>query len=78
LILEGPIDVANAAGVARKIAEAMRAPFILDGLTLAITASVGIAIADDPATLPAQLFARADAALYRAKSAGRDTFVVHA
>jgi diguanylate cyclase (GGDEF)-like protein len=41
-----------------------------------VTASIGIATAPDDAEYPAQLVRRADAALYRAKAAGRNCVVV--
>ena len=77
LILEGPIGAESAACVARKIVAATREPFRLGDLSLAVTTSIGVALADDPGTPAGELAARADAALYRAKAQGRDTFVVH-
>ncbi|MFF3869314.1 GGDEF domain-containing protein [Micromonospora sp. NPDC001898] len=53
----------------RRLCEALAAPIPLDGLSLRVTASVGLA----PVTGPAQLteaLDRADAAMYRAKSIG--------
>ncbi|WP_405107350.1 GGDEF domain-containing protein [Micromonospora sp. NBC_01405] len=53
----------------RRLCEALAAPIPLDGLSLRVTASVGLA----PVTGPAQLteaLDRADAAMYRAKSVG--------
>ena len=77
LILEGPISADNVAQVAHKIGAATRAPFRLGELSLVVTTSIGVALADDPCTPAEELAARADAALYRAKAQGRDTFVVH-
>ncbi|MCX4472873.1 putative diguanylate cyclase YfiN [Micromonospora sp. MW-13] len=53
----------------RRLCEALAAPIPLNGLSLRVTASVGLA----PVTGPAQLteaLDRADAAMYRAKSVG--------
>ncbi len=60
--------------VAEKIAEAMQAPFLIDGHTLSASLSLGIAVfpadGDDPDTL----IRKADAAMYHAKDAGRNTY----
>ena len=63
----------DAAGVAKKIQERMRAPFDLFGREVSITASVGITVFPDDATDSATLLKYADTAMYRAKRAGRDT-----
>jgi diguanylate cyclase (GGDEF)-like protein len=47
------------------------APIALPPATLRVTASVGIAVGHSPSTPPAQLLREADAAMYRAKRAGR-------
>ncbi|MGQ2907125.1 MAG: diguanylate cyclase domain-containing protein [Aliihoeflea sp.] len=60
------------AELARAITAAMAEPFLLDGRSHALGASVGIALAADAA--PADLFVHADTALYAAKSGGRGTF----
>jgi diguanylate cyclase (GGDEF)-like protein len=46
-------------------------PIALPPATLRVTASVGIAVGHSPSTPPAQLLREADAAMYRAKRAGR-------
>lgn len=48
------------------------APFVLDGLSLSVTVSIGVAQADPLRETQARMFNRADAALYEAKSAGRN------
>lgn len=72
VLLEEMRDRDNAMAVARKIVEEMRAPIRFDDAELHVTASIGIAHgdADDD---PEGLLTRADAALYEAKAAGRDT-----
>ncbi len=60
------------AELARAITAAMAEPFLLDGRSHALGASVGIALAAGAA--PADLFVHADTALYAAKSGGRGTF----
>ena len=66
--------------LAAHLLERLRAPYVLQGLhgqPLRSSASIGIA-SDDPA-LPCPLetlMLRADTAMYRAKSQGRDTYVI--
>ncbi|AKJ29366.1 sensor domain-containing diguanylate cyclase [Caldimonas brevitalea] len=75
VILEDLHDGCDAAPVAGKIVEAVRhLQLDLDGTSLRITTSVGVAVLDGRAQTEAQLMARADAALYQAKKAGRDRF----
>ncbi|RQP26072.1 sensor domain-containing diguanylate cyclase [Piscinibacter terrae] len=76
LLLEGPITATGAGAVAAKIVAAMQAPFDLEERQVQVTTSVGIALAGDRPVLAADINARADAALYDAKAAGRNTFVL--
>jgi len=62
--------------VARRLVEAVRAqPFATPAGALGVTVSVGTVVADDPQEDLASLWRRVDAALYAAKSAGRDRVV---
>jgi diguanylate cyclase (GGDEF)-like protein len=68
---------------ARPAAERLRAALVTDaprieGATLSLSASIGIAQWRGPAEEPSRLLMRADAALYRAKMRGRDCVVVEA
>jgi diguanylate cyclase (GGDEF)-like protein/PAS domain S-box-containing protein len=72
VLLEDLRDPAYAAVVAEKILGAMRAPVRLEGRELAVTTSIGVACADSGSDAE-QLLRLADAALYEAKAAGRDT-----
>jgi diguanylate cyclase (GGDEF)-like protein/PAS domain S-box-containing protein len=56
--------------IAERVLDAVRAPCLVDGQELTITASLGIAIADDTATADS-LLRDSDAAMYRAKDLGR-------
>lgn len=71
ILLAGVSDPAQAVRVADKVLAAARAPFVLDGCTLGVTASVGIAFGLQPQAGWRELVARADAMLYRAKAQGR-------
>lgn len=68
---EGPEDAAR---LAARVVEAMAAPVDLGGYPAGIGVSVGIALAPGDARAPDSLIARADAALYRAKAEGRNTW----
>ena len=75
VVLEGLHAAAEPQFVARKIIAAIERPFELaDGLVLQVSTSVGIAFSIDARLAPEALLARADAALYEAKAAGRNTF----
>jgi diguanylate cyclase (GGDEF)-like protein len=60
--------------LARRILEAIEQPFVLDGMTLQISASVGVASFPGDGEDGQALLRRADMALYRAKQEGRNGF----
>jgi diguanylate cyclase (GGDEF)-like protein len=66
----------DAMRLARRINETLRQPIMVDALVLTISASIGVAIYPDHGTTARELLANADAALYRAKGAGRDRAVL--
>lgn len=70
VVLERLPQANDAMAVAESIVESMRAPFGVEGLVLDVSASIGVATAK-PGDDAAGAIARADAALYRAKAAGR-------
>jgi diguanylate cyclase (GGDEF)-like protein len=68
---------------ARPVAERLRTALVtnapqIDGATMLLSASIGIAQWREPAEEPSRLLMRADAALYHAKLRGRDCVVVEA
>ncbi len=76
VIAESLRSVDDARSVAAKILRAMRARFEVDGMSLAITASIGVALYRGEALDAHALVERADAALYRAKRDGKDRYAV--
>ena len=61
---------------ARRVVEAMAKPIDVDGKSVYVTASVGVAYAPAHGTKPSDLLRHADLALYKAKEGGRSTAVV--
>ncbi|HWA37984.1 MAG TPA: diguanylate cyclase [Burkholderiales bacterium] len=72
VLLEDVADGDGARRVAEKIAAVVQQPSRAEGQVLAVTASIGVAL-HDRAENADQWMRRADAALYEAKAAGRDT-----
>ena len=60
--------------LAQKLIECLHHPINIDGQDFSITASVGISIYPDDGTDAETLLKNADAAMYRAKAVGRNTF----
>lgn len=67
-----------ATGIARKLIQEISRPIALDGREVAVTASVGIAFSSEAETNPKTLLTAADAALYEAKKAGKNTLRIYA
>jgi len=75
IVLEGLGSDAEPAAVAQKIVAQMHRPFAFDhGEALEVTTSIGIALHRHGRLDADELLGRADAALYGAKTAGRNTF----
>ncbi|HEY0061554.1 MAG TPA: diguanylate cyclase [Telluria sp.] len=62
--------------LAAKIVDCMRAPFMIGGADMAVTASIGVALAKGGWSSMDALLGAADQALYEAKGRGRDTWAV--
>lgn len=72
LLIEDPERVERIDAVARTVVERLQAPFSIEGgQEVFLTASVGVAVANDRTT-PDSWLADADAAMYRAKESGRN------
>lgn len=60
--------------VASKIIEAMQSPFVIEGVSRSVTASIGVAIDNSQTDDPDALLRKADAALYCAKREGKNLY----
>lgn len=77
VLLTSIATVQDALGVAEKIHAALKQPFTLpQGHEVSISSSSGIAIYPEHGRDEATLTSHADAAMYQAKTAGRDRFVL--
>jgi diguanylate cyclase (GGDEF)-like protein len=80
ILQQGVQQAEHALGLARRVVAMLAQPFTVDGLSLQVGASVGVAVvareAADAADADA-LMRAADAAMYAAKSAGRGTVRLH-
>jgi diguanylate cyclase (GGDEF)-like protein len=64
----------GATDLATRILQVLAEPFDLNGATVSIGCSIGISIAPEDGTDAEELMKKADLALYKAKSAGRNCF----
>ena len=74
LLPDQPKDIDAISATIQKLASAVAEPVNLDGHELRLTASMGIANYPSDGADADTLLANADAAMYRAKAAGRDNF----
>jgi diguanylate cyclase (GGDEF)-like protein/PAS domain S-box-containing protein len=58
--------------LADRLASVLKEPFTISGRRLVTTASLGVTVCTDPTTRPEDVIRDADAAMYRAKLAGRN------
>jgi len=74
-VLTGQVETAqDAAAIAGHIVSRMAEPFEIDGHSVVIGASIGIAVAPGDGTTSETLLKNADLALYRAKNDGRGAY----
>jgi diguanylate cyclase (GGDEF)-like protein len=71
VLLDEVSGTADAAHVAAKVLEALRAPFRLDGQEVTVAASVGMSLFPDDGVSCDELLRQADAAMYRNKQTRR-------
>ena len=73
VLLSDVPDEADVGAIARKLLRALDQPYTINGHECTVTASIGVATFPSPRVDSTDdLFARADEALYRAKSSGRN------
>jgi diguanylate cyclase (GGDEF)-like protein/PAS domain S-box-containing protein len=70
VLLEEVANPNEAVGVAERILETFRSPFVLDGREVVVTASIGIALGTASTKNSEELLRDADTAMYRAKAQG--------
>lgn len=74
VVLPGLIDRRNLAMLADAIISSLSEPYVIEGTTVVIGASVGIALSPDDGVTPDALVRNADLALYSAKDNGRGVY----
>ncbi|MFH1818399.1 MAG: EAL domain-containing protein [Pseudomonadota bacterium] len=77
ILMENLNDPAGADAVAQRVLEAMQTPVDLLGHSMVVTVSIGIALYPQDDTDISRLLAKADAAMYEAKAAGRNGFCLY-
>jgi diguanylate cyclase (GGDEF)-like protein/PAS domain S-box-containing protein len=77
VVVEGIVRLEDVADVARKIATEMSQRMVLDGIELAVSASVGISLFPDDGTTRDVLIRAADTAMYAAKNQGRGRYAFY-
>lgn len=76
LFLEELENAGEALRVVRRVGEAMRQPFVINGHEVQSSASMGVVLDTDDANSPEELIQMANIAMYRAKESGRDQYNV--
>lgn len=71
ILLADVLDTAEIDDTVARLLEALARPIQLGSHEFALSASVGVAMTDDPTESPTELLRGADAAMYRAKALGR-------
>jgi diguanylate cyclase (GGDEF)-like protein/PAS domain S-box-containing protein len=74
VLLEEVDSSATIAAITLKLIEALKPPVIIDGSQVGATASIGISLYPDDGDTEAMLLRNADAAMYRAKEEGGNTY----
>jgi diguanylate cyclase (GGDEF)-like protein/PAS domain S-box-containing protein len=74
MLLDDVAAAADVSGIAAKVLESMRAPFVLKDVTLHVGASIGVSLFPGDGEDAATLLKNADTAMYRAKEAGRNSY----
>ncbi len=78
VVLEQIRDVADVRMVAHRVLDQLDRPFLIAGVELQLSGSVGVSQYPHDARAPEALLSNADAAMYRAKRAGKNQVAFHA
>ncbi|MBU2894259.1 EAL domain-containing protein [Colwellia sp. D2M02] len=74
LLLTEIKEVSHISKICQRVIDQVRQPYHIDGHTLQVTTSIGIAVYPDDGTNETELLKNADIAMYRAKDIGRNSF----
>jgi len=77
IIIKNTTDIESIETISNKLLIKLANHYYVDDLELSVTGSIGIAIFPRHATHSTKLIKRADKAMYQAKDAGRNRFVVY-
>ena len=77
VLLPGLSFPKQAARLAREMQGLVAEPFLIDGRSSQVTASIGVALFPDDGGLPSELLKKADTAMHRAKAAGRQRILFY-
>ena len=78
LLIEDVDSASEAEQVARRVLQVLSEPFTVSGTSVTVRASLGIAVADSSDANATSLMRHADVAMYVAKGAGRNRYVLFA
>lgn len=76
ILMTGLTESDAMVGLTEKVRQTLRQPFEIEGQTLAISGSLGVAVYPEDGTDEMALTKSADAAMYRAKNSGRDSVCI--
>ena len=77
LMLLHQADMQKAEGAARRVLDALKAPFVVEGVNLTITASIGVALYPGDGAVVEELIQAADVAMTDLKAAGGAGYRLH-
>jgi diguanylate cyclase (GGDEF)-like protein len=77
VLIKNPLSVDAAIGAANRILEKVSEPYQMSGVSLNISASIGVTMSYPKGDQPEDLLREADQAMYQAKSGGKSKIHVH-
>jgi diguanylate cyclase (GGDEF)-like protein len=77
VLIKNPLSVEAALGTANRILEKIAEPYQINGVSLNISASIGVTMKYPKGDQPEDLLREADHAMYQAKSGGKSKIHVH-